>query len=238
MEVVYSVIVPLKNEAENIDDLVKEIYEAVTPLEKSWELIFIDDGSTDETRKKVEEHLLSIPEIKLIAFDKNYGQSSAFDAGFKAAKGQFVITLDGDGQNDPKDIPALLTLALDADLVCGYRKKREDSWVKKITSKIANAVRSRVCGDGVRDTGCSLKVYRSDSLRSIKMYQGMHRFLPALFLIEGFLVKEAPVNHRRRMRGKTKYNFLNRSLNTVVDMLAVLWMRKRALRYQILKRTQ
>lgn len=148
--------------------------------------------------------------------------------------GEFVITLDGDRQNDPTDIPKLIEAAQSgADLVCGRRAKRKDPLSKKIISKLANFVRSRLCEDGVQDTGCSLKLYRRACLEKIKLYHGMHRFLPALFLIEGFKIVEVPVNHRERVSGKTKYHFFNRSFNTLADLLAVRWMRKRRLVWQI-----
>ena len=229
----YSVVVPLKNEEENILDLIQEIDPVMSSLKKSWELICIDDGSTDSTLSILKLLQKEYPQLRILSFDGNFGQSSAFDAGFKAARGEFVITMDGDCQNDPKDIPALLKLAGDFDLVCGYRANRKDPLHKKIQSKIANFIRSRVCADGVRDTGCSLKVYRRTALEKIKLFNGMHRFLPALFLIEGFKVTEVPVNHRERIKGVTKYNFLNRSFNTIADMLAVNWMGKRNLRYKV-----
>jgi glycosyltransferase involved in cell wall biosynthesis len=231
----YSVVIPLKNEEENVQELIEELSQVMKTISKRWELICIDDGSTDKTRAVLHQIQASMPELRVVAFDKNYGQSSAFDAGFKYARGDWIITLDGDRQNDPRDIPKLLAVADDADLVCGARLNRRDTWIKRITSTIANAVRSRVCQDGVQDTGCSLKVYRREAVKKIKMYNGMHRFLPALFLIEGFRIKEIPVNHRERVKGKTKYNFLNRSFNTISDMLAVRWMRQRQLRYQVEK---
>ena len=229
----YSVIIPLKNEAGNINDLVQELEPIMNGLQHPWELICIDDGSTDGTREILKELSKQKPYLRAIFFKQNYGQSSAFEAGFKAAGGQFVITLDGDGQNDPADIPRLVQMISDCDLVCGIRLKRKDSFSKRVTSKMANWVRNRLCGDGVQDTGCSLKVYRKTSLDKIKMYHGMHRFLPALFSIEGFRIKEAPVNHRERLRGKSNYNFFNRSLNTLADLWAVRWMKKRRLHYQI-----
>jgi dolichol-phosphate mannosyltransferase len=231
----YSVVVPLKNEEENILDLINELEPVMDTLQQPWELICVDDGSTDKTRDILMDATKKKPYLRTLVFNRNYGQSSAFDAGFKAARGSFVITLDGDRQNDPADIPKLVQASKDYDLVCGVRLNRKDPLVKKITSTIANSIRSRFCQDGVRDTGCSLKVYRTECLRSIKMFHGMHRFLPALFQIEGFRVTEVPVNHRERTKGKTKYNFLNRSFNTVADMLAVRWMRKRRLNYQIEK---
>jgi len=229
----YTVVVPLKNEEDNIQELIDELKPIMQKLHEPWELICIDDGSSDNTLAILKKLSHIHPELRIIAFDKNYGQSSAFDAGFKSARGELIITMDGDRQNDPADIPNLLNAAADADLVCSRRVNRRDPWTKKITSKIANAVRSRVCHDSVQDTGCSLKVYRKSALQKIKMYHGMHRFLPALFLIEGFRIKEVPVNHRERTKGKTKYNFFNRSFNTISDMLAVRWMHQRQLRYQI-----
>lgn len=233
MTIYYSVVIPLKNEEENIAELVVELEAVMHSLRHPWELICIDDGSTDATLAVLNNLTKTKPFLRTVVFDKNYGQSSAFDAGFKAAHGEFVITLDGDRQNDPNDIPLLLEKMSDHDLVCGQRVRRQDSLIKKITSKTANAVRGYVCGDGMKDTGCSLKVYRTSCLKKIKMYQGMHRFLPALFKIEGFRVAQVPVNHRPRTKGKTKYNFFNRSFNTIADMLAVSWMRKRRLNYQI-----
>lgn len=235
MMIKYSVVIPLKNEEENIEDLVQELEPIMAGLNQPWELICIDDGSTDATRSILNKLMLNKPYLRTIFFSKNFGQSSAFDAGFKAAMGEFVITLDGDRQNDPADIPKLLETINGCDLVCGRRVNRRDSWTKKITSFIANLIRKRVCDDGVHDTGCSLKIYRKDCLKQIRMYQGMHRFLPALFKIEGFQIKEVPVNHRERTKGKTKYNFYNRSFNTIADMLAVHWMKKRRLTYSIEK---
>ena len=229
----YSVVIPLKNEAENIESLINELEPVMTTLKSPWELLCIDDGSSDDTRNVLEKLAIKKPYIRPIIFQKNYGQSSAFDAGFKAAQGRYVITLDGDGQNDPADIPKLLALMNDCDLACGIRLKRKDSFHKRWISKIANSVRGRLCGDGVQDTGCSLKVYKKEALEKIKMYHGMHRFLPALFRIEGFTIKEVPVNHRERTKGKSNYNFFNRSFNTLFDLFAVYWMKNRQLHYQI-----
>ena len=233
MTIKYSVVIPLKNEEDNITDLIQEVEPVMTKLGSPWELICIDDGSTDNTLPILKNLAKEKSFLKLVVFNKNYGQSSAFDAGFKAASGEFVITLDGDRQNDPNDIPKLIELIKDNDLVCGVRVNRKDTITKKITSKIANAIRKRICDDGASDTGCSLKVYRSKALDKIKMYNGLHRFLPALFKIEGFRIAEIAVNHRERTKGSTKYNFFNRSFNTVADLMAVRWMKKRALHYKI-----
>ncbi len=233
MSFVYSVIIPLKNEEKNITPLVNELEPIMNQLGKPWELICINDGSQDNTQEVLENLAQSKPYLRIVTFDRNYGQSSAFDAGFRNAKGEFIITLDGDRQNDPADIP-LLTKAIDTfDLVCGIRKKRKDTFSKRLISFCANSIRQWVCQDGISDTGCSLKIYRRSCFEKIKLYHGMHRFLPALFVIEGFRVHELPVNHRERTQGKSNYHFFNRSLNTVADLFAVAWMRKRRLNYRI-----
>lgn len=229
----YSVVIPLKDEEENIEPLIAELESAMQQVAAAWELICVDDGSKDKTLSILQKLQKNKPHLKIISFDRNYGQSSAFDIGFKKSAGKYIITLDGDRQNDPADIPTLIAAKGNCDLVCGRRIKRQDSLLKKFLSFIANHVRSRLCGDGIMDTGCSLKIYRAECLKQLKLFHGMHRFLPALFLIEGFTVKEVPVNHRKREKGKTKYNFFNRSLNTIADMFAVRWMRKRRLHYKV-----
>lgn len=229
----YSIVIPLKDEEGNVRNLVEEIEAVMHGEGKPWELICVDDGSSDQTLSILRELSHTKPFLRIVVFKRNFGQSSAFDAGFKKARGTFVITLDGDRQNDPSDIPGLIQLSNDYDLVCGIRQKRQDSLIKKTTSFFANKIRSKVCQDGVEDTGCSLKLYRRSCLDSIKLYNGMHRFLPALFQIEGYKITQIPVKHRQRVSGKTKYNFLNRSFNTIADMLAVRWMRKRQLNYEI-----
>ena len=228
----YSVVIPLKDEESNIEDLVTELEPIMESIGQPWELICIDDGSIDATLAILEKLKQSRSHMRLISFSRNYGQSSAFDAGFKAAKGEFVITMDGDRQNDPRDIPKLIGAINGFNMVCGQRINRKDPWSKKAISVVANAIRSRVCDDGVSDTGCSLKLYRKECLQKIALFNGMHRFLPALFLIHGFTIGQVPVNHRERVKGKTKYNLLNRSFNTIVDMWAVHWMKKRHLCYK------
>lgn len=235
MQPKYSVVIPLKNEEDNIIDLIAELEPAMEQLKAPWELICIDDGSTDRTQAILKKIASEKPFLRTIFFDRNYGQSSAFDAGFKKATGKWVITLDGDRQNDPADIPKMVSLAKNYDLVCGCRTDRRDPFLKRLISLCANFIRSRFCNDQMKDTGCSLKIYRKECLERIKMYKGMHRFLPALFKIEGFKVIETPVNHRERIKGKTKYHFFNRSFNTIADMFVVRWMWKRRIDYQINK---
>jgi dolichol-phosphate mannosyltransferase len=229
----YSVVIPIKNEEENIQNLVQELEPIMEALAQTWELICVDDGSSDRSLVILEDLCKKKPYIRILSFTHNFGQSAAFAAGFQAAKGDFIITLDADGQNDPADIPKLTAAISDCDLVVGWRINRKDPKHKKVISRVSNWIRSRLCADGIHDTGCSLKVYRKTALNHIKMYRGMHRFLPALFKIEGFHVKEVPVNHRERTHGTTKYHFFNRSLGPIIDMFVVRWMRKRVLRPQI-----
>lgn len=235
MDLNYSVILPIKDEEDNIESLIQEIENVMAALKNPWELICVDDGSTDKSLEILKTLAEKKSFIRLIVFDGNFGQSSAFDVGFREAKGTLVITLDADGQNDPADIPKLIDLMSEADLVCGWRTNRKDTWSKKIISTIANKVRGCLIQDGVHDTGCSLKVYRKSCFPKIKLYHGMHRFLPALFMIEGFRVREVPVSHRERQGGVSKYHFFNRSLAPFVDLFAVAWMRRRQLKYRISK---
>lgn len=229
----YSIVIPIKNEEDNIKELIEELEPVMNQLKLPWELICIDDGSTDQSLSILQSLCKQKTYLRVLTFSRNFGQSSAFAAGFEAARGEFVITLDGDRQNDPADIPLLTSAVIDCDLVVGWRIHRRDPRSKRWISKLSNAVRSRVCQDGMHDTGCSLKIYRRSALKKIKMYKGMHRFLPALFLIEGFRIKEVPVKHRERTKGKTKYHFLNRSVGPLLDLFAVWWMRRRALHHAI-----
>lgn len=233
MLIKYSVIIPIKNEEQNIPHLVEEVKNVLSSIGKPWELICIDDGSTDESLTILKELQKNIPELKILSFVKNFGQSSAFDAGFKSAQGEIIITLDGDLQNDPKDIPKLLEALKDYDMVCGWRQNRRDTLLKRWISKPSNVIRSRICKDQVHDTGCSLKAFKKDSLLKIKSFHGMHRFFPALFKVEGLSVTEVKVSHRARLEGKSKYHLFNRSIGPILDMFAVYWMRKRRLQYQI-----
>jgi glycosyltransferase involved in cell wall biosynthesis len=230
-----SVVIPVKDEKENLPTLLAEIFAVLEPLAESYEVIVVDDGSIDGTLALLENMAQCTPVLRYLSFDRNYGQTAAFLAGFRAALGPWIITLDGDGQNDPKDIPHLLALKNEADLVVGRRKKRKDSLTKRLISRVANAVRSRLCQDGVEDTGCSLKLFRKEALSGIKLFRGMHRFFPALFRMEGYRVVQVDVSHRPRLKGKSHYNIFNRSLNPIFDLFAVYWMRKRRVEPRIAK---
>ncbi|MCH9632833.1 MAG: Dodecaprenyl-phosphate galacturonate synthase [Chlamydiae bacterium] len=233
MLIKHSVIIPIKDEEHNIPILAAEVEEVMNKLNEPWELIYIDDGSKDNSLSILKKLQEQMPTLRVLSFKKNYGQSSAFDAGFKLASGELIITLDGDLQNDPKDIPKLLDALEKNDMVCGWRQKRKDTIFKRIISKPSNIVRSRLCKDQIHDTGCSLKVFRKSSLSKIRGFHGMHRFFPALFKVEGMSVGEVKVSHRARTQGKSKYHLFNRSIGPMLDMFVVYWMRKRRLRYKV-----
>jgi len=224
----FSVIVPLYNEEANLPILQQELRGAVSGLD--YEIIFVDDGSVDRTAERIE----TAPNIRLIRFEKNAGQSAAIYAGLTAARGAIMVVIDGDLQNDPADIPRLLAeIAHGADLVCGYRLKRRDTLVKRLTSRIANAVRSRYTKDGVRDTGCTLKAMRRECVSTLLPFKGMHRFIPALVKAAGYRLVEVPVNHRPRRFGQSKYGLGNRALRATIDMFGVRWLLARRLNYKI-----
>jgi dolichol-phosphate mannosyltransferase len=223
-----SVVVPVYNEEENILTLQGELTRALTGVDH--EIIFVDDGSSDGTAGKIER----LPGVQILRFEKNRGQSAALYAGLNAANGAVVVMIDGDLQNDPADIPKLLAgIAGGADLVCGYRLHRKDTVVKRITSRVANFVRSRFTKDGVRDTGCSLKAMRRECVSALVPFIGMHRFIPALVKGAGFRLIEVPVNHRPRRFGLSKYGLGNRALRATIDMFGVRWLLSRQFKYKL-----
>ena len=223
-----SVVVPLFNEEESIGILQTELSAALKGLD--YEIIFVDDGSVDRTAERIE----TAANIRIIRFEKNSGQSAAIYEGLTAARGGTLVIIDGDLQNDPVDIPKLLAeIARGADLVCGYRVKRRDTLVKRATSRIANAVRSRYTKDGVRDTGCTLKAMRRECMSTLLPFKGMHRFIPALVKAAGYRLVEVPVNHRPRRFGQSKYGLGNRALRATIDMFGVRWLLSRRLNYKI-----
>jgi dolichol-phosphate mannosyltransferase len=225
-----SVVVPLFNEEESIAILQSELRDALKDL--NHEVVFVDDGSSDRTVERIEP----AQNVRVVRFEKNAGQSAAIFAGLNAARGATLVLIDGDLQNDPADIPRLLAeLARGADLVCGYRVKRRDTLVKRLTSRIANAVRSRYTKDGVRDTGCTLKAMRRECVSALLPFKGMHRFIPALVKAAGYRLVEIPVNHRPRRFGQSKYGLGNRALRATMDMFGVRWLLSRRLNYKIRK---
>ena len=223
-----SVVVPLYNEEDNVVEMQQQIDAAL--IGRDYELVLVDDGSKDQTLARVKPG----DRVRVIVFEKNSGQSAAMHAGIHSAKGDVIVTLDGDLQNDPADIPAMIAkLEEGFDLVCGYRAKRKDTTFKRLQSRIANFVRSRFVGDHVRDTGCTLKVMRRDCREALLLFNGMHRFIPALIRNMGWRVTEMPVNHRPRIHGVSKYGFGNRALRATMDMFGVRWLNSRRTRYGI-----
>lgn len=223
-----SVVVPVFNEEDNISILQKELSHALAGVDH--EIIFVDDGSTDRTADRVER----TAGIRVLRFEQNTGQSAAMYAGLNAARGAILVLIDGDLQNDPADISRLLAeISRGADLVCGYREKRKDTTVKRLTSRIANFVRSRFTKDGVRDTGCSLKAMRRECVGALVPFKGMHRFIPALIKGAGYRLVEVPVSHRPRRFGKSNYSLRNRALRATIDMFGVRWLLSRQVNYKL-----
>ena len=232
-----SAVVPVFDERENLDALVTELSARLAETGRTWEMVLVDDGSTDGSAELLDRLAGERPGVRVLHFARNAGQTAAFDAGFKAARGEVVITLDADLQNDPADIPRLLA-ALDSGVYAaavGYRVKREDTVVRRLSSRVANAVRNRLSGDDIIDTGCSLKAFRREALSAVKLFTGMHRFLPTLLRMEGFAVVQVPVGHRPRRAGTSKYGVLNRACRAFADLLAVRWMKRRRLSYEVVR---
>ena len=223
-----SVVIPLYNEEDNVQALQRELAAALVGIEH--EIILIDDCSKDQTLARIERK----PGVRVLEFEKNSGQSAAMYAGIYAAQGEVIVLLDGDLQNDPLDIPRLLAeIQNGADLVCGYRANRKDTFSKRLTSRVANFVRSRFTRDGVRDTGCTLKAMRRQCREALVPFYGMHRFIPALVKGMGYKLVELPVNHRPRVAGVSKYGFGNRAIKATMDMFAVRWMLSRQLQIRV-----
>jgi len=217
----YSVVIPVFNEEENVAKLHSELMKVMKALKSDFEIIFVNDGSTDGT----ERVLKSLKPITIITFRKNFGQSAALDAGIKASKGELIITLDGDGQNDPADIPKLLKKLDGYDVVCGWRYRRKDPFAKRFISKGAKALRGFLVKDGVHDAGCTLRVYKKECFADLDLYGEMHRMIPALLRWRGFRISEVKVNHRSREYGHTNYNW-ERTIKGFLDMLGVWFWRK------------
>lgn len=219
-----SVVVPLYNEEGNVKELHQKIRQACEKIGKSFEIVFVDDGSSDGTVKDCE----GLHPLKLVKFRKNFGQTAAFDAGFKNSGGEIIITMDGDLQNDPDDIPLLLAeMAKGFDVVSGWRFKRRDSFSKKLFSRTANLLRKFFVADTIHDSGCSLKAYKKECFEDVDLFGEMHRFIPAILELQGFKVGEVKVTHHPRIHGQTKYNW-RRSIKGLVDMISVWFWRKYA----------
>lgn len=230
-----SVVLPVYNEEENVPILLEEIRAALAPHAWSYEIVAVDDGSRDRSLEMLRAGRAKHPTLRILPFVKNAGQTAALDAGWRAARGTFVVSLDADLQNDPADIPSMMQKLVEsgADMVIGIRVNRRDTLSKRIQSRIGNGVRNWITRDRITDTGCSLKLLRRSCIDRVKLYAGMHRFLPTLLRIEGFTVIEMPVNHRARRFGVSKYGAMNRAFRGLADCFAVRWMAARAIRYEI-----
>ncbi len=228
-----SIVIPAYNEEACIADCVREARDVLVGMKRIFEILVVDDGSADATFARLRDLKQEVHELRVLRFKSNFGQTAAMDAGFRHARGEIVVTLDADMQNDPADIPKLLEKLADFDVVCGVRTNWADSAIRKLSSRIANGVRNRLTRERIADTGCTLKVYRRAFLERVKLYEGMHRFLPTLLRLEGARVTEVPVNHRHRRGGESKYGIGNRLFKSLRDLFAVRWMQRRHINYEI-----
>jgi dolichol-phosphate mannosyltransferase len=224
-----SVVVPVRNEQDNVAGLITEIDAVLTPL-LVHEIIYVNDGSTDETAARLKVLQAQFKQLRVVHHVRSCGQSTAVRTGVKSARYDWVVTLDGDGQNDPADIPKLLNaLTQGVDLVGGNRRaSRRDTWVKRISSVIANTVRSKMLNDDTPDTGCGLKLFKREAFLDLPYFDHMHRFLPALIKRRGGKIVSVPVSHRHREHGKSNYGTLDRLLVGIVDLFGVAWLQRRA----------
>ena len=229
-----SVVVPVRDEAENIDPLLAEIVAALDG--RDFEIVYVDDGSGDGTPARLAAARARLPMLRVVRHRRGAGQSAGLVTGIRAARGTWIATLDGDGQNDPADIPKLLARAAEPDaptLVAGWRASRKDTAMKRFQSRIANAVRGGLLGDRTPDTGCGLKVFRRETFLRLPPFDHMHRFMPALVRRDGGTVVNVKVNHRPRAAGRSKYGMMNRLWVGIVDIVGVIWLQRRPVRPEI-----
>jgi len=238
-----SVVVPSKNEAESLAQLVAEIAWALRLLcgdgggprrPSGFEIVIVDDASTDQTRSVLDDLALAYPELSGVSLAVGVGQSAATVAGIRAARGNWIATLDADLQNDPADLVRLWNALPGHDVALGWRVQRQDAWSKRVVSRWANRVRNAVLGQSIRDTGCSVRIFPRALALRLPMFHGVHRFLGPLLLREGCRLVQVSVQHRARPHGRSHYNLWNRSLQVVVDLIGVTWLMRRPLRYQVL----
>lgn len=228
-----SFVVPIYNEEENIPKLVEEI-EAVAPdLSDDYEILLIDDCSSDNSLQILRDLSRTITPLRYLSFARNCGQSAALYAGFQAARGDVIITMDADLQNDPADLRQMIEHYGEYDMINGWRFNRQDTWSKKLASRFGNAVRNWLTNETIHDTGCSLKIMNATMLKRIRIYKGLHRFLPTLMRLEGAKVIEVKVNHRERLFGESKYTNLRRGIEGLYDLIAVRWMQSRHLNIDV-----
>lgn len=231
-----SFVIPCHNEEANLRPLVEAIEAVVEPLKLSYEIIITDDASTDGSWAVLKELAAADPHIRAQRFAFNCGQSAALWAGMKAACGRYIVTLDADLQNDPRDLPLFLEALKQFDCVCGTRvaaRSKGDNFVRIISSRIANWVRNKLSGETISDAGCCYRAFKRECIAELKFFNGMHRFLPTLIKLEGYTVTEIPIRHNPRRAGKTHYGIFNRLFSSFYDLLVVRWMKKRMRKYQI-----
>ncbi|HYI09441.1 MAG TPA: glycosyltransferase family 2 protein [Thermoanaerobaculia bacterium] len=230
-----SVVFPVYNEEENIPILLREIAVALEGRGWTYEIVAVDDGSTDRSVEVLRASRTEYPTLRVLTFEKNSGQTAALDAAWHAARGRLVVSLDADLQNDPADIPAMVGKLEQSgsDMVIGVRVNRQDTWSRKMQSRIGNGVRNWITGDQITDTGCSLKLVKREAIDRVRLFTGMHRFLPTLVRYAGYKVVEMPVHHRARQFGVSKYGAMNRAFRGLADCFAVRWMGKRMLNYKV-----
>jgi glycosyltransferase involved in cell wall biosynthesis len=231
-----SVIVPVFNEEESLPILIPKLVEVLNLLNTSYQMIFVDDGSSDGSRRILREMFSQYPSLRILCFKENRGLSTALLVGMREARGKKIVTLDSDLQNDPADIPRLLEYLDRYDMATGWRQKREDSWLKKISSKIGNGVRNWLSSENIRDSACTLRAFKRECIQEIPTFNGMHRFLSTLVKMQGYKIIEVPVFHHPRQFGKSKYNIRNRMVRSFIDLLAVRWMKRRTIHYEIEER--
>lgn len=230
-----SLVIPVYNEEESLPILAREIQEALRPLELAYEVIFVDDGSRDRSVEVIRALAHADQRIRMIRFKTNAGETGATDAGLRYARGACVVTMDADLQNDPRDIPLLLSHLREADAACGWRVRRDDPWIRRVSSRIANGVRNFLSNEEIRDAGCTFRAMRRGCLDGIKLFRGMHRFIPTLLRMERYRVVEVPVSHRPRRFGQSKYGVSDRMFSAFYDLIAVRWMKRRRLDYEIVE---
>jgi glycosyltransferase involved in cell wall biosynthesis len=230
-----SVVLPVFDEEESLPVLWPELREVLDGTGLRYEVIFVDDGSHDGSAEIVRAFRDEDPRVRLVRLKANAGETAATDAGFKAARGRYVVTMDADLQNDPRDIPTLLSHLHRWDAVTGWRVDRAagDGLVCRVSSRIANSVRNALSGEAIRDSGCTFRAFRRECLQGLVLYRGLHRFIPTLLGMRGFRVLEVPVRHRPRRFGKSKYGIRNRALRALWDLMVVRWMKRRLLRYEV-----
>jgi len=232
-----SAVIPVYNELESLPSLLGELDPVLHATGRSYEVILVDDGSADGSGAWIEDRARRDPSVRGILLESNVGQSGALAAGLQHARGQIIVTLDADGQNDPVSIPLLLQALETADVVSGVRTPRADDWTRRVSSRIANAVRRAAIGDSITDVGCSLKAFRREALEGLPLFVGAHRFLPALCQFRGARVTEIPVLHRPRRYGVSKYGVGNRLFRGIRDLFGVRWLKARTLRHKIRRTT-